>query len=166
MMKFSSQIAWTVHQTGQTVWRTIDTIDLTQQGCVTDVLCRWVSQTYMSYSSMSEYICGSEWVVLFITQNRRMTADKWIRSVTVTVASAALIHRTCVCVCVRVLVVPGQNGVFVHHDAALTFDITSTDTCTHTSLFWHILSLQTQLLSSFLHCFLYCEILINKYTLN
>ena len=98
MMKFSSQIAWTVHQTGQTVWCTIDTIDLTQQGCVTDVLCCWVSQTYMSYSSMSEYICGREWVVLFITQNRRMTADKWIRSVTVTVASAALIHRTCVCV--------------------------------------------------------------------
>lgn len=106
------------------------------------VLCRWVSQTCMSYPSMSGYICGGECAVLFMTRHRLMTADKWIRSVTVTVASGKL--------CVWVFV--GQNEVSVHHDAALTFDTMHTETHVHffslpvsanTTLIWIVLHLES-----------------------
>lgn len=87
---------------------------------------------------MSGCICGSEWAALSMTQHRRISADKWIRSVTVTVASGGL------ALSVR------QNGRFVRWDAELTFDTTYTQARTHTRcLVSHILSLQTQLLSEF-----------------
>lgn len=110
---------------------------------------------------MSEYICSSEWVVLFLTQNRRMTADKWIRSVTVTVASGAPIHRMCV-------------YEFVSR-AGSEWSLCTSWCCVdlwphihrhmYTPFFvLRILSLQTQPLSSFYQfaLFLYCEIMINK----
>lgn len=62
------------------------------------VLCRRVSQLYTSYPSMSGFIYGGEWDALSVTQRRRITADKWIRSVTVTVASGGLTLCACVCV--------------------------------------------------------------------
>lgn len=61
------------------------------------VLCRRVSQLYMSYPSMSGSVYGGEWDALSVTQRRRIAADKWIRSVTVTVASGGLFVRVCVC---------------------------------------------------------------------
>lgn len=114
--------------------------------------------------SMSGYICGSEWAALFTTRCRRMTADKWIRSVTVTVASGGPVH----CVCVSVSDFMGQNGLFVCHDAELTCDTTSTWTRRHTLLcFSYPVSANTTLicilsvLKSFLPSVKSC--LMNKY---
>lgn len=53
-----------------------------------------------------------------------MSADKWIRSVTVTAASGSV----CVCLCACMGVLPGQNEVFVLHDAVLTFNTAHTET--------------------------------------
>lgn len=122
------------------------------------VLCRWVSQIYMSYPSMSGYICGTERVPLFMTQCRRMTADKWIRSVTVTVASGGRVR--CVCVCQSSWV--RMESLYV---VMLRWPLTPHPyRCTHTHFFVsHILSLQTQLLSRrFCPLFLQCEITLNE----
>lgn len=119
------------------------------------VLCRWVSQICMSYPSMSGYICGSERGVLFMMWHRRMSADKWVRSVTVTAASGSVRACVFVCLCACMGVLPVQNEVFVLHDAVLTFNPAHTEThsypvSAHTALIC-ILSVLLHLLWEFMH---------------
>lgn len=126
------------------------------------VLCRWVSQICMSYPSMSGYICGSERGVLFMMWHRRMSADKWVRSVTVTAASGSVCLRVCLCVCVRAW----QS--FQARMKSLCFMMLCWPLTPHTQRHTHILSLHTLLLSAFyLFCFIYCEnsCTMNKYAL-
>lgn len=54
------------------------------------VLLLGVADVCVCYSSASGCICSSEYGTLFMTNDRHVTADKWIRSVTVNVASGSL----------------------------------------------------------------------------
>ncbi len=111
---------------------------------------------------MSGYICGSEWAALFTTRRRRMTADKWIRSLTVTVASGELVH--CVCVCVYVWISPHGSEWSLCMPWCWVDPWHYIHTHTHTSLCSYPVSANTTLICilSILPSFCECEIMMTS----